>query len=634
MRQSLFILFISVCSSISAQKDFFSYQEIPQELLVSVNSVLRLEEHVVSIPDQSKINVVHKRVVTVLNKKGNSDVHAYLYYDDVSRVKDIKATIYDKLGAEVKRFKQRDFRDASAVDGISLFTDSRILYLDYTPTSYPYTIVFESERISKNTVEIPSFYTNSSYYSSTQERSLEINYDPSIGMRYRMTGAVEAIKLEETTGRITVQVQNIPSIIPEDYSPGFKNIVGTVHFATNDFHLEGVNGNASDWNVFGKWMNDNLLAGTQELPDETVVYIKNLVADMPDKLERARAVYDYVQGKTRYISVQVGIGGWKPMLASQVDKLGYGDCKALSNYTKSLLEVAEVPSYYTVLYGGNEKRDIVSDFAGIQGNHAILSIPDGDNYVWLECTDQNVPFGFIAGFTDDRDVLVVTPDGGEVVHSKKYSADDNYQKIIGNYTVDEHGSIKAAIEIKSGGIQYGDRYHIALASETDQKKHYYNFWQHINNLDLERISLENDKEQIEFIEKIEFTAENYATFAGKEMLLPINLFNRYGAVPDRIKDRKLAVDISRGFSDWDEVEIKIPEGYTITAIPENVKLSSPYGEYTSSLEKLSEEVLVYKRYFNFHEGFYEKEAYTDFRKFIRSITRYDKQKIVLNKKSD
>ena len=55
-----------------------------------------------------------------------------------------------------------------------------------------------------------------------------------------------------------------------------------------------------------------------------------------DPIEKAKIVYKYMQEKTRYISVQVGIGGFKPMLAKDVDRLGYGDCKALSNYTKAL----------------------------------------------------------------------------------------------------------------------------------------------------------------------------------------------------------------------------------------------------------------------------------------------------------
>jgi len=52
-------------------------------------------------------------------------------------------------------------------------------------------------------------------------------------------------------------------------------------------------------------------------------------------------------------------------------------------------------------------------------------------------------FGFIAGFTDDRDVLIVTPEGGKIVHTQAYTPEDNYQKIDGEYTLTEDGNIDA-----------------------------------------------------------------------------------------------------------------------------------------------------------------------------------------------
>ena len=121
-------------------------------------------------------------------------------------------------------------------------------------------------------------------------------------------------------------------------------------------------------------MDDKLLSGTQELPEEVKTEITELTKDASSPIEKAKIVYNYMQNKTRYISIQVGIGGWKPMLAEDVDRLGYGDCKGLSNYTKALLDYVGVTSYYTVVYGGSDIRDIDSDFSSLQGNHAILSI--------------------------------------------------------------------------------------------------------------------------------------------------------------------------------------------------------------------------------------------------------------------
>ena len=122
-------------------------------------------------------------------------------------------------------------------------------------------------------------------------------------------------------------------------------------------------------------MYHDLIKDTYDLPTSTVTMIKDLVKDEVDDIGNAKKVYEYVQGKTRYISVQVGIGGWKPFNASEVDKLGYGDCKALTNYTMSLLKAVGVESNYSVVYAGSSQKNIEDDFTSIQGNHVILNIP-------------------------------------------------------------------------------------------------------------------------------------------------------------------------------------------------------------------------------------------------------------------
>jgi transglutaminase-like putative cysteine protease len=78
------------------------------------------------------------------------------------------------------------------------------------------------------------------------------------------------------------------------------------------------------------------LTGTTILPEETKAKMRALIGDEKNPIMKAKLIYDYVQQKSRYVSIQVGIGGWKPMDASDVDRLGYGDCKGLTNYTKAL----------------------------------------------------------------------------------------------------------------------------------------------------------------------------------------------------------------------------------------------------------------------------------------------------------
>src|SRR5579863_10407875 len=149
-----------------------------------------------------------------------------------------------------------------------------------------------------------------------------------------------------------------------------------------------------------------------------------------------------MQQKTHYVSVQMGIGGWRPFTAADVDKDGYGDCKALVNYTKALLKSVDINSYYCVVYGNTEEKlSLRDDFASLQGNHVILCLPFKNDTTWLECTDQKIPLGFLGDFTDDRTVLAFTPEGGKLMHTPKYTTDENLEKRKANFVIDQEGRL-------------------------------------------------------------------------------------------------------------------------------------------------------------------------------------------------
>ncbi|WP_396595984.1 DUF3857 domain-containing protein [Dokdonia sp. R86516] len=630
MRFLYFLAYLGFTSVMYSQDFNYAITDIPEELLVSANSILRDEKILVNIPDEKTLEFTNYRVVTVMNKKGERALGAYVHYDNDIKVKSLNATVYNELGEEIASFKKGDFKDASAVSGGTLFSDSRVKYLDYTATSYPFTLVFESKSLTPDTGFIPGWQPTGRYHSSTEKSSYTIIHNGDLGLKYKAFNQNESITIEEQPNKLVVSTENFIALVQEDFSPNFREIVPRVIFGLDTFSLSGISGVANDWASFGTWMNTHLLQGVSEIPETTRIEIEKLVEGENDKIERAKKVYEYVQNKTRYISVQVGIGGWKPMLASDVDKLGYGDCKALTNYTKALLEIAEIPSYYTVLYGGRDKRDIQDDFVSLQGNHAILTIPDGDEYVWLECTSQDIPFGFIGDFTDDRDVVVVTPEGGKIVHTDVYNHASNRQQIKGSYKVLEGGAIEVNAHIISSGIQYDDRYTVAQKTEMEQKKYYYNFWSYINNVSLEEISIINNKNAVSIEEQVTFRAESYASFAGEEMLLAINALNRYSHIPMKYKDRKYSFEISRGFVDDDEVTIEIPDNYSFESIPEDISLTTDFGVYKMVFDKTNTG-LSYKRHLTLKDGTFPKERYNEFRKFMKKISRFDNQKVILKK---
>ncbi|EIA10193.1 DUF3857 domain-containing protein [Flavobacterium frigoris] len=629
----LTVFFIFLFVSARAQKNEYSSLLIKDSLKENANAVVRLNQIDILISSQRNMAINSTRVITVLNEKGLSVIDAVENYNKKTTVKEIEATIYDGSGKEIKKIKRKDFKDNSAAGGSTLFSDSRYVYLDYTPTQYPFTIVYESKLETSTTAFIPQWYPLSNFFVSVEKSVLNISYPDNLGFKKMEFNFVNfnIQKTVDTSTQLSYTAINIPAQKQEDYSPSYSSLFPKVMTGLEHFHLEGVDGKAKTWKEFGQWYFDEILSGTTSLPEGTIQKMKVLIGDETDPIKKAQLIYDYVQKKSRYVSIQVGIGGWKPMFANDVDRLGYGDCKALTNYTKALLEVVGVPSYNTVLYGDRQKKDIESQFVSMQGNHMILAIPNGDDYIWLECTSQDAPFGFQGTFTDDRDVLVVKPDGGEIVHTQKYIDKYNSQFSSGNYSLDANGDLTGEIDIVSKGSQYSQKEPIENLQPTEKEEHYKQYWNTVNNLKINNLSFLNDKSSISFTEKVQISAVNYGNLLSGKMMFCINAYNQYTGIVKRIRNRKNSFEIQRGFFDQDEINIALPQEFSIEFLPTNFELKSKFGEYRTEFVKKQDNSLVYKRTLFIKKGMYSNNEYNEYRLFIEQVSRNDNAKMILTK---
>ena len=629
---SLFLILIS--NAVFCQKTEYTILNIADSLKQNANSIVRLHQVDVVISSQRNMKINTKRAITVFNEKGLSDIDAIEIYDKKTSVNDIQATVYNSFGTEIKKIKRKDFRDQCVLDGITVFSDSRFIYLDYTPTVYPFTVIYESEIETSNTAFIRPFTQINEYYSSVEKSIYNITFPEKLGFRFKEYNFSYYLikKINQSATQISFEAKNIIAQKPEDLSVNFSEIFPLVYFGLEFFNLEGVDGNAKTWTEFGKWYSEKILLGTTELSEETKIKIKSLVGTETDLVKKAKIIYKFVQEKSRYVSIQVGIGGFKPMLANDVDRLGYGDCKALSNYTKALLEVVNVPSYNTILYGGKNKQNINQDFVSIQGNHMILCIPNQDKNIFLECTSQDDPFGFQGLFTDDRNVLIIKPDGGEIVRTSIYENKTNSQITKGKYDLNENGNFFGTVSIVSEGIQYAQKTKLEHILPTEKEAHYKEYWDNINNLVINKSEYENNKEKVAFIEKIIISADNLGKISGNNMIFNVNVFNPYSSNLKRIRNRKTDFEVSRGFYDVDEIEIDLPAEYAIESLPNNFELNSKFGEYKTEIVKKTDKKLIYKRIFFIKKATYKKTEYEDYRLYLEQISRNDNAKIVLLKK--
>lgn len=111
----------------------------------------------------------------------------------------------------------------------------------------------------------------------------------------------------------------------------------------------------ASWNDFGKFI-ASLNKGRDQLPENIKVKVDELTRGVSDPLEKIIRLYGFMQQNTRYISIQLGIGGWQPFSAEFVGQKGYDDCKALTNYMQSLIKHAGIKSYYALIKSGDGSK--------------------------------------------------------------------------------------------------------------------------------------------------------------------------------------------------------------------------------------------------------------------------------------
>ncbi len=616
-----------------SQEINYSITLIPDSLKENADVVIRKNMKELIINDASSAVLKVKEIKTILKKSGEEHAFLIVPYSKFYKVSYIKGKIYDKSGNLIRKIKKKDIFDISHYDGFSLYTDNRLKLIRKPAENPPYTVEYEYEINFKGILSFPSWQPVPDYRVAVQNSQFKIS-----GMninKYRTK--TFNFKSENSKNAKLFKndyfwsVENFKAIEKETFNRSIKNIVPYVLVAPSDFVLDNYSGNADSWENFGAWI-AKLNADRNSLPEETIKKIKMLTKDAVDDKEKAKIVYEYMQSKTRYVNIALGIGGWQPFKAEDTDKNGYGDCKALSYYTKSLLEIVGVKSHYVIVHAGKDATDMRVEFPSIQFNHATLCLPFENDTIWLECTSQIAPFGYIGTFTDDRDVLIIDSDGkGKIAHTTIYPEEVNTQFRYAEIDLDETGGISSKIKTVYAGLQYENVWRILDLSEEEKEKKL-NKRIAIPNMKINKFSFVDNKDIIPSVEEnLEINVKNYASVSSDRMFLVPNILNRKENIPRKIKDRKTDIVFRRGFTDADTIIYNIPEGFNLEYLPENITESNKFGSYEVSYH-FENSKLTYIRKRIIHKGTFPPEKYEDLRAFYKLMYNADKKAIVFVRK--
>ncbi|MUP39065.1 DUF3857 domain-containing protein [Labilibaculum euxinus] len=618
-----------------AKKETFKYPAftIPAELKKNANAVVRLDEAEFTVHSRKSSSLTQKMVITILNKKGEAYASIPFGYSKFETLESLKITIYNSLGLVIKKVKESEIKDYSYSSAGELIGDSRFKIYEPVQKQYPYTIEYESVSDYKGLFVYPSWKAYPGYLVGVEKSIMKVIIPSEEKLRYKCINFKDSISTTTINDQNIYQwgIDSLPALKSEAYSTGVLSQSPQIILAPLDFEMDNYPGSLESWNSLGKW-SAILNQGRDQIPEEEQAHIIELTKDCQTDIEKVKILYEYMQSKTRYVGIQLGIGGWQSFPAEMVSEKGYGDCKALSNYMKSLLKVVHISSNYTLVKAGESNNLQHTDFVHSYFNHVILRVPLQKDTIWLECTSQKMPFGYLGTFTDDRDVLCVNDDGGELCHTPIYTIEQNQQIQNGTFTLLKNGDAHAEISTIFTGIQYENietLYH--RSSVDDQKKFLYE--EHINLPDftINDYHFQEDKKQIpSSVLSVTLDVRNYASQTGDRLFIPLNKINRITYIPPKLENRLTDIRYIRSTEDKDSICFILPEGYKIESLPEGKIIESDFGYYQSNAELVGNKV-YYTRIFRKNKNTFNASRYEEFRSFRKELAKADKASLVLKK---
>lgn len=628
---NMFIFNLLLCFHTLGGGNALAVSSIPQELLPNANAVVRYDitrYHILKIDEMEMLKDV---AMTVLNEKSQSLGHVYVHYQDkVDQIKDLEIEVLNAAGESIKVVKKKEISDISLSDGFSIAGDSRAKVFRYTSNMYPYTIKYSYTKKSENTLALMPWFPIGSMNVSVQESryTIENSVPDMVVKSYVHIDTKEGFELD--TVAHSYFATNVPAARSEDKSPKASEWLPHIRFLPSHFYFHGHSGSFEDWSGYGQWMYDNMLAGRGSLPDGLLAEVDPLVAGASSPEEIARILYDYVTRSTRYVSVQLGIGGFKPFACEDVYDLKYGDCKALSYYLHNLLHHYNVESIYTEIEADRSHNvDYDPVRPGLdQGNHIVICLPMVGDTTWLECTSQHTLFGYTHSGINDRKALMISPEGGKLARTTRYSAEDNLSVVDATIDIGEASHVVMNLVGHHSKQRHEAYLGILLAQEGERIRRISHAYSRLSKIDIRSYDLQLDSVSHTAVEKAQIGISAYVEKAGPYMMVPIDIGKI--VVPKQLDLRRIHnIYIKDGSMDRHFIEIAIPHGYVpLLEDLQSISFANDFGEVGFKIQRTADKVGVNINVTTY-AGTYDSSKVGAFNEFVDTISRTLSQKVVL-----
>lgn len=624
MRRILFLSILIFVSSLSFARD----EQTADAVIVS-------ESISFDVTSSSSGTMKAYRKVLVMNRKGLNSAVFNTYIDSFRSLTSFSGRI-EAGGKTLRKLKTSDLTTVMVAEGIT--SDASVAF--YEPSApYPFVVEYEYEvSYKKGFIAFPVYMP----VSEPDVAIVESSYSVAVptGMQIQYNASAEPVKSSQDKKDVYQwSFERFSGYKVEHIMPDEMEMVPYVYAGPVDFEYSGVPGSQAGWKEVGLWL-AQLQKDVQIIPSDLKTKVEGLLYGISDERARIKELYDFLRENTRYVSIQLGIGGYKPFPVETVFKTGFGDCKALSVYMKALLWIAGIKSEYLII--NTDNPDLLPDFHSVgQMNHAMLCVPMESDTLWVECTNPRYPLGYRHNSLAGHQVLLVGEDGGELVRVRNYpdslrlrservevelKADgtakcrgqrrlllDNVESYIGFRAKDSKAQFDA---VMSGNSL--NPVHFSITSVEDN----FDDW----------TAMAPGEEYIpEFRLGYEYEVKDYGKASGERIFMDMNPFAKsmHSDRTSRVND----MEVDAGMTVADTVSVKLPSGYVPESLPASSIVESQFGRLVTEVSYNEDSAVVdVVQSLTLYAGRFPKDSYTDYRAFARSVSRSYDGKMVLVKK--
>ena len=495
----------------------------------------------------------------------------YIYHSSFNELK--KWDAYTQLPDERKKLKISNANTSSSRQDYVFYDDTKSTSFDFSGGSVGATRHLEYQ-IQNNDVHLLSPYYFERYFPVAQGE-IRITVPSDIRLKYMLKGL--------NADNITMTHSNRKD--RTIYTFHFSNLEGqrsypdapdNAYYATHlIYFVEQVKEN-------GEWK--NFLAGTGDLYRHSYEFIRNVnktispeLQSITDSLtrsvqsdrEKAKRIYEWVQTNIKYVAFEEGMEGFVPREASLVCSRRFGDCKDMTSILTSMLRHAKVPAYFTWI----GTREIPYDYTDVPlpivDNHMICTIKSGEDFIFLDGTDNGCIFGAPpAGIQGKQAMIGISDTEYKIVRVPVMEKGTNTYTDSTFLELSEKG-LTGRIKVNMTGY-YASGVHSMLNYRNEKEREDYfkqRFGRGSNKIKFSNWKLSERDDHAVVTITADFELPDYVKKLGDEYFLNLNLFKWYEHEEIDFPKRKVPIEFSFLKHSSYVTAIRIPSGYRPSYIP-------------------------------------------------------------------